>query len=244
MTVPMALSTRMWSAGKVVLLVVALVATYLLFGAASMRVALRAGEVQIPDLTNRTAREATALAADLGLAIAVDATHRPDPRIAEGRIIAQDPPAQSVARRRRRVRVWLSSGQRVVRVPAVTGGTERAANMRIAEDGLQIATVSEIRSQAYPSDSVVAQNPEADAAGERVALLVSRGEQAEAYVMPDLIGVNGDRAAQVLRSHGFRVAVVASTPYPGLMSGIVLRQGPQAGFQITPGEAISIEVSR
>ena len=33
--------------------------------------------------------------------------------------------------------------------------------------------------------------------------------------MPDLIGVNGDRAADVLRGRGFRVAVVGSKPYPG-----------------------------
>ena len=240
----MALSTRVWSAGKLLLLAAALMATYVLFGAASMRLALRAGEVQIPDLTNRTAREATALSTDLGLTIAVDDTRRPDEHVAEGRVIAQDPPARSVARRRRRVRVWLSSGQRVVRVPTLIGGSERAADLRLAEGGLQVASVSEIRSQAYPSDVVVAQTPEPDAVGERVALLISRGEQAITYVMPDLIGVNGDRAANVLRSHGFRVAVVGATPYPGLMPGVVLRQGPQAGFQITPGEAISIEVSR
>jgi len=42
------------------------------------------------------------------------------------------------------------------------------------------------------------------------------------YVMPDLIGVNGDRAAEILRARGFRVAVVGSTPYPGVAAGIVL----------------------
>jgi beta-lactam-binding protein with PASTA domain len=62
--------------------------------------------------------------------------------------------------------------------------------------------------------------------------------------MPDLIGVNGDRAAEILRAHGFRVAVVGSTPYPGVAAGVVLRQNPQAGFQIGPGEPISLEVSR
>jgi beta-lactam-binding protein with PASTA domain len=62
--------------------------------------------------------------------------------------------------------------------------------------------------------------------------------------MPDLIGVNGDRAADMLRGHGFRVAVVGSNPYPGVAAGIVLRQNPQAGFQIAPGEPISLEVSR
>ena len=41
-----------------------------------------------------------------------------------------------------------------------------------------------------------------------------------------------------------RVAVVGDHPYPGVPAGVVLRQAPQAGFQIAPGEAISIEVSR
>src|SRR5262245_56405787 len=129
----MPLRSRMMTAGKLLVLVAALVATYVLFGAASMRLALRAGEVQVPDLTNRTAREATALALDIGLTIAVDDTRRPDPRVAEGRVIAQDPAPRSVARRRRRVRVWLSSGQRVTRVPTLVGGTERAAGLRLAE---------------------------------------------------------------------------------------------------------------
>ena len=73
---------------------------------------------------------------------------------------------------------------------------------------------------------------------------MNRAEQATNYVMPDLIGVNGERAGTLLRGKGFRVAVVASTPYPGVAAGIVLRQSPQAGFQIAPGEPISIEVSR
>jgi serine/threonine-protein kinase len=104
--------------------------------------------------------------------------------------------------------------------------------------------VSEIRSQSYPSDVVVSQDPAPKAAAGEVALLVNRAERGTSYVMPDLIGVNGDRAIDLLRGFGFRVAVVGSRTYPGLAPGIVLRQSPQAGFQIAPGEAISIEVSR
>ena len=62
--------------------------------------------------------------------------------------------------------------------------------------------------------------------------------------MPDLIGVDGSRAAEVLRARGFRATVVGDHPYPGVAPGIVLRQNPQAGFQIAPGEPISLEVSR
>ena len=96
----------------------------------------------------------------------------------------------------------------------------------------------------YPTDVVVSQTPPPSAKGGRISLLVNRGQRSSTFVMPDLIGVNGDRAADVLRTRGFRAAVVGDHPYPGVPAGVVLRQNPQAGFQIAPGEAISLEVSR
>jgi len=233
-----------WSAGKLVLLAAALAATYVLFAAASMRVALRAREVQVPDLSNRTANEATAIATNLGLTLKVDDSRRPDAKIAAGRVLVQEPAAGSVARRQRTVKVWLSGGQRAAMIPLLIGETERTAQLRLAQDGLALSSVSEIRSQTFAPDVIVAQTPPAKTAGGRVALLINRGERGASYVMPDLIGVNGDRAADILRSRGFRVAVVGSNPYPGVAAGIVIRQSPQAGFQIGPGEPISIEVSR
>ena len=240
----MPLRTRVWTAGKLILLAAALVATYVLFLAASMRVALRAREVQVPDLTNHTANEASGIASDLGLALKVDDSRRPDLKIGAGRVLAQDPAAGSVARRQRTVKIWLSAGQRAATVPALIGETERTAQLRLAQDGLTLTGVSEIRSQGFASDVVVAQTPPAKSAAGHVALLVNRGERGASYVMPDLIGVNGDRAAEILRSRSFRVAVVGSNPYPGVAAGIVIRQSPQAGFQIGPGEPISLEVSR
>jgi serine/threonine-protein kinase len=240
----MALRTRVWSAGKLVLLVGGLAATYVLFAAASMRVALRAREVQVPDLTNRTPNEATTIAADLGLTLQVDATRRPDLKVPAGRVLAQEPAAGAVARRQRRLKVWLSAGQRSSTVPLLVGETERTAQMRLTQDGLTLSDVSEIRSQSFAPDIIVAQTPPAKTAAGRVALLINRGERGSSYVMPDLIGVNGDRAADILRNRGFRVAVVGSNPYPGVAAGVVIRQGPQAGFQIGPGEPISLEVSR
>ena len=240
----MAFRTRVWGAGKLLLLVGALVATYIVFAAAAMRVALKAREVQVPDLTNRTANDATTVASNLGLAIRLDDTRRPDPTIAAGRVIAQDPPPGTRSREQRSIRVWLSTGPRSATVPSLAGETERTAQMRLSQDGLGAATLSEIRSATFGSDMVVAQDPPPNAPGSTIALLVNRAEQSANYVMPDLIGVNGERAAGILRQRGFRVAVVASTPSPGVPAGVVLRQNPQAGFKIAPGEPISIEVSR
>jgi serine/threonine-protein kinase len=240
----MALRARVWTAGKLLLLAGGLVATYVIFAAASMRIALRSREVQVPDFTNRTANEATAMAADLGLTLKIDDTRRLDQKIAAGHVLAQEPAAGSVARRQRSVRIWLSAGARAATVPPLIGETERTAQLRVAQDGLTLADVSEIRSHDFAPDVVVAQTPAPKTAGTSVALLVNRGERGVGYVMPDLIGVNGDRAAEILRSRSFRVAVVGSTPYPGVAAGVVIRQSPQAGFQIGPGEPVSLEVSR
>jgi beta-lactam-binding protein with PASTA domain len=235
---------RVWSAGKIVVLAGALVGTYALFTAASIRVALRAREVTVPDLLGRTTGEASAATAELGLTHKVDELRRPDPKIAAGRVIAQEPSARSVARRQRSIKVWLSAGQRAAIVPELTGETERTAQLRLTQNGLTLSAVSEIRSDAYPTDVVVAQQPAARVAGSSVALLVNRGARDITYVMPDLIGLSGERVAELLRARGFRAAVVASNPYPGVPPGVVLRQNPQAGFQIGPGDPIGLEVSR
>jgi len=240
----MALRNRVYGAGKILLFAGALAATYLVFAVGSMRYALRSREVQVPDLTNRTTADASEIISGLGLGLKVDDMTRIDQKIPAGRVLTQDPAAGSTARRQRTVRVWLSAGPRAAMVPEVVGDNERVAEATLSGGGIAVAAISEIRSQDYPDDAVVAQQPPANAAAGSVALLVNRADRGVTYVMPDLIGVNGDRAAEVLRKRGFRAAVVGSAPYPGLVGGIVLRQSPQAGFQIVPGEPISLEVSR
>jgi serine/threonine-protein kinase len=131
-----------------------------------------------------------------------------------------------------------------MKVPALVGESERSAQVLVAQDGLRLLPTAEIRSANYPIDAVIAQSPPAEANAAEVAMLVNRGERATTYVMPDLIGVNGDRAADVLRTRGFRVSLVGDHPYPGVPAGIVLRQSPQGGFQVGPGDPISLEVSR
>jgi beta-lactam-binding protein with PASTA domain len=235
---------RVWSAGKLLLLAAALLATYALFAAAAMRIALRSREVVLPDLRGRTIGEATAALSEEGIRLRVEEPRRLDPRIPAGGIVAQDPGPGTPVRPQRSIKVWISAGARASTVPPLEGQTSRTAELRLKQDGLDIADLAEIRSADYVPDAVVAQDPPAQTAATRVAILVNRGQAGATYVMPDLIGVNGDRAADLLRGRGFRVAVVGQQPYPGVPSGVVIRQSPQGGFQIAPGEAISLEVSR
>ena len=240
----MPLGTRVWSLGKLLLLVGALTGTFLLFAGLAMRVALRAREVQVPLLVGGSVNSASQALADLGLSLRIDPNQRADEHVPAGRIMQQDPAPGAQARRQRSIRVWVSSGPRTTSVPLLVGQTDRTAQIRLEQDGLQTGSVSEFRSPDYPANAVAAQDPSAAARAPRVSLLINRGEQATSYVMPDLISLNGDRAADALRSRGFRVTIVGSQPYAGVPPGTVVRQQPAGGFQVGDGEAISIEVSR
>jgi beta-lactam-binding protein with PASTA domain len=129
-------------------------------------------------------------------------------------------------------------------VPTLVGESERAAQIRLTQEGLAAATLAEIRDAGYPPDVVVAQDPPPNTRTSDVRLLVNRGEDRAGYVMPDLIGVNGDRAADLLRAQGFRVTIVSQQSAPGIPPGVVIRQQPAGGYQVHPGDAISLEVSR
>ena len=240
----MALTTRAWSAGKVLVLAGALLLTYVVSAVIGMRVALKTREVQVPALAGKTVNEATALLTETGLNLKVEEGRRLDPKVPSGQIVVQDPAAGVRTRRERSVKVWVSGGPRSTLIPALNGESERTAQLRLQQEGLALASVAEIRSADYPADTIVAQFPAPKTSAAQVALLVNRGERGVRYVMPDLIGVDGSRAAEVLRSRGLRATVVGDHPYPGVAPGIVLRQSPQAGFQIGPGEPISLEVSR
>lgn len=235
---------RVWSAGRLFAIAACLIVTYLLFAVTAMRVALKVREVPVPDLRNRTVAEATAQTQDAGLALAVDETGRLDPKIPAGRIALQEPAPGAITRRQRTVHVWVSQGPRVTVIPTLTGESERAAQLRLQQDGLAVTSFAEIRSSDFASGTIIAQDPAASAKGTEVALLVNRGERSRYYVMPDLIGVPGSRAVDLLRTRGFRVTIVGELPYPGVPAGIVLRQYPSAGFQIAAGDPISLEVSR
>ena len=226
------------------MLVGALATTFMVFAAAAMRAALRAREVQVPDLVGASLNDASRSLADLGLVLRPDPDMRADERIPQGRIMQQDPPAGVQARRQRTVRVWVSLGSRSTTVPPLVGQTERTARARLDQDGLVVAAVSEFRSPDYPAEAVVAQDPAPSAQASSVSVLLNRGEQATTFVMPDVIGMHGGRAADAHRTKGFRVAIVGSRPYPGVPAGTVVRQQPAGGFRVGPGDPISIEVSR
>lgn len=235
---------RLFFVGKLAVLAGALAGTYALFAFVSLQIAIKAREVPTPDLRGLAPAEASDRLTEVGLTARFESQRRIHHAISAGSIAEQDPRPGRPTRRRRSVKLWLSSGPNAGRIPSLIGESEGLATRRLVDNVFTLGGVAEIRSGRYPTGAVVAQEPPPAGDGETVFLLVNRGERGRTYVMPDLIGINGDDAAELLRARGFRVTVVGDHPYPGIPSGVVIRQAPDGGFQIAQGEPISLEVSQ
>jgi serine/threonine-protein kinase len=235
---------RVWHAGRLLVLFVALVATFGVFFLASMRFTTTAREVEVPDLRGRSLADARAALADSGLNLQVEEGRRADKEIPADHVLSQEPGPGVVIRRQRSVRVRLSDGQRAPVVPAVANLPEHTAEVALQSEEIAIGYRAEIRSAVHDPGAIVAHDPPAGERSSTVNVVVNRGGEGRSYVVPDLIGTQGARAAEVLRGQGFRVAVAAEVPYPGLPAGIVVRQLPQAGFRIQQSDTITLEVSR
>lgn len=240
----MALTARVWGAGKTLVIAGALAATFLLFFFLSMRLALRVRDVTVPEVRGWSVNDASSAITGEGLSLKVETLRRLDPAVAAGRIVAQDPPGGARLRSQRTVKVWLSDGPTASLVPALIGESERTAQLRAQAAGVEVASVSEVRSDDFATGAVIAQAPVAQTRAGQVVLLVNRGTAGRRYVMPDLVGSDGERAADVLRQRGFRVSIVGTQPYPGVPAGVVLRHQPQGGYQVGAGTPISLEVTR
>ena len=128
----MALTTRVWSAGKLLLLAGALFLTYVVFAAVGMRVALKAREVQVPTLGGKTVNEATALLTEAGLQLKVEEGRRLDPKVPAGQIVTQEPLAGVSTRRERSVKALEQVGLEATD-SATDENTETTERRRVVE---------------------------------------------------------------------------------------------------------------
>ena len=160
-----------------------------------------------------------------------------DPKIPAGSVVQQDPTPGSHVRRQRSIHVWVSQGEEVIVVPSLVGDTERSAAVRLAQGGLKLAgdgRSAQPRLRARCGDRAGSGAGHARRDGRVAGQSRRRGVS---YVMPDLIGVDGDRAAELLRDARLPRRGRRHRAVPGRPAGIVIRQTPAGGFQVGPGEA-------
>jgi beta-lactam-binding protein with PASTA domain len=247
---------------RMLLLALVLLMVALVSALTAMRFAIHGREVAIPKLVGMTPLEAQRAVAVLGLDVVVERQFY-SPEVAEGRIMSQVPLAGVKVRRGWAVRVAQSLGPQRVAIPNVTGQSERVAELNVRRRGLDLGSVAQVNLPDAAPDQVVSQSPPANASGvavPKINLLVSRGPQPTAFVMPNFVGQPLGSVTVALQDAGIRVgkvsvvpaappvenpAAATATPVPVPPPGaasMIVTQSPGPGQKIVAGAAVSFEV--
>ena len=203
--------------------------------------------VAVPDLTGKTVLDAIRIAHDAGLRFEDQPGRaRNDDRIPRDQVLAQEPEAGSLAKPSQVVRVIVSLGAKQTKVPELAGLPPRAAALRLAQESLQLGSVSWYR-DGSTRIGIVAQDPEPEAPAGRngaVDVLTNRGTPEFRYVMPDLVGRDAEKIRGVLAGRGFRVGSARYEAYEGVAANTILKQFPTAGSPISNRDVVSLTISR
>ena len=248
---------QMKSMFRFAMLSLILVVVAMISGLTAMRFAIHGQEVAVPPLLGLTPTEAERAVSGPGLQMSIERQYY-SPQIPEGRIMSQLPLPGTKVRRGWQVRVAQSLGPTRVAVPDVTGQSEHAAELNIKRRGLDISSLAQVDMPGIPADQVLAQNPTANATqlvAPKINLLLSGGDEPQAYVMPSFIGKPLGSTSRTLQDAGFKLGNVsvaalpadqaASTPGPPVQpspASIIVSQSPAAGQKVSGGSTVSFEV--
>jgi serine/threonine-protein kinase len=212
----------------------------------SFHITLKGEMVSVPDLKGMPMEEAERELTKRKLFI-VEAGIQLHDRYEQGLIISQDPPSDSRIKIFKEVKVTLSAGKEKVSVPRIIGNNIQQINQILHDSSLRKGKISHIHTPKYSAGKIVAQFPlenEEVGINTRISMLVSQGEREKKYLMPDLLGKQIDSILRQLRELDFRVEHVRHSYYPGLDSGIIIKQFPLQGYRIQKRNLISLEVSK
>jgi beta-lactam-binding protein with PASTA domain len=231
---------------KIALLTLLVLNTFIISAFFSHSLVLKGENVSIPDLLGMTLDQAAAELAAKKLFVVQNGVQLHE-YLEQGKIIGQDPPANTKMKINETVKVIISAGKEKVSVPRLIGINLQDINNILVENDLRRGRISHVHTPKYAAGKVIAQYPlenEEVPIDTRVSLLISQGEKEQKYLMPDLIGKRASVIISSLKRMGFNVGDVRFQLYRGLESGIIIKQTPPQGFRIQKRNLITLEVSK
>ncbi len=208
---------------------------------------IRGKSVSTPNLIGRSVTEAKAICSDLGVTLSVDPDHRRNSdRVPANHVAWQSrtPGTTSLIKRGTTIRVELSAGPLVLRVPDLSGQRPGTAVLRLGQQNLKMGQIGYV--EARQQGILAADPPKGTVVGAQtaVSLLVGVPAAPPPYIMPDLIDQPIEDVRAFLEARGLTVGTVKFEAYPGIRDGIIIRQFPLRGAPVSARDPITIVVTR
>lgn len=203
-------------------------------------------EVIVPDVVNLPVLKGKRMLADRNLKLQVDKEIHNN-EIPKDNIINQDPLPDSVIKAGRNVKVTISKGPYLVKVPDVLGKNEVIADVRITNANLSIGEIDRVFSLEYPEGEIISQDPLPDkevTEKTKVDLVISKGPEPSYVALPPFIGLELNEAQEKISTLGFSLGEIKEEKSELYPLNFVINQEPSSGQEILQGSKINLVISQ
>ncbi len=202
-------------------------------------------EVKVPDLIGKQKEEAFKILETMHLQPVLQGT-RYDEKFPKDQVMFQNPHAGREVKINRRIYLYISGGEPLIKLPNLVGKTLRDAKITLERLGLAVHTIKKVRSE-FPPDIVVDQQyPEGTnlTKGNSVDVKVSLGPQIGMIRVPNLLGKTLRQAQSVLRRNSLRIGKINYQKSPNLLPNTIIDQYPGENKLVNVGDSVDVFVTK
>ncbi|MEU3057026.1 Stk1 family PASTA domain-containing Ser/Thr kinase [Streptomyces griseus] len=198
---------------------------------------------QVPSLLGQTQRTAEKRLSDEGLGLkGVDRVF--SDTVERGSVVSSDPASGARIRGNGSVKLVVSRGPEIVRVPDVVGSSLADARRALKKVGLAPGMVTKEFSEDVARGEVIRTDPRAGTdrnPDTAVAIVVSKGAPVE---VPDVSGLSVEDATAELEAEGLKAEVLPGRVHSAEAEGDVAEQSPGEGTEAAEGDTVQLTVSK
>lgn len=202
-------------------------------------------EVIVPDVVGMELAEAREVLSDKQLRLKlVNQLYHADYPL--NHVISQKPAAGFKKRPNSEVELVVSKGPLLVRVPDLTGKTQREAGLALEEFRLKLGEIALDTNPGYPEGVVIKQSPERDTQieqGASVSVTLNVIKSEDLIEVPNFIGRALTEVRAELTALGLIYNQATPTPSNIYAQGVVVDQRPVPYDKVPPGTAMNFIVS-
>lgn len=198
---------------------------------------------RVPSLLGQTQKAAEQRLSDNGLGLkGVDRVF--SDTVERGSVVGSDPASGARIRGNGSVKLVVSRGPEIVRVPDVVGSSLADARRSLKKVGLAPGMVTKEFSEDVARGEVIRTDPRAGTdrnPDTAVALVVSKGAPVD---VPDVTGLSAEDATAELEAEGLKAEVLPGRVHSAEAEGDVAEQSPGEGTEAAEGDTIQLTISK
>lgn len=201
-------------------------------------------EKEVPSVIGNTVEEAKTNIENLGLKFEIS-SEQYNSQYEEGYVISQIPSAQEIVKEGYIVKLIVSKGAQLVKVPTLTNKKLEDIDLFLENSSLNTGNI-DYEYSTLPIGIVISQSPEPGVKVPRdseVNVVVSQGQEMKVVLMPNVVGEEIEKAKNTIETSGLVVGNIDYKPHKSIEKDRILTQNIDPGSEVQEKTTINLTVS-